>query len=74
MHKPNRLDVAINDIANALADLNVPRSQRVAIFERSIQSVVDLAIAEHEFAQLTGIRDDLSRVEQIRVSSGRQHD
>ena len=65
----NRLDVAITDIANALADLNVPRSQRVAIFERSIQSVVRFAISEHEVAQLTGIRDDLSRVEQIRIDS-----
>lgn len=63
----NRLDVAITDIANALADLNVPRAQRVAIFERSIKSVVRFAISEHEVAQLTGIRDDLSRVEQIRL-------
>jgi len=68
----SRTDVIIADISAALVDLKVEdRRQRLAIFAKSIESVVNFAIIEHQAEQFRGIHEDLARVAQIQEHSKR---
>lgn len=68
----SRTNLIIADISGALADLKVEdRGQRLAIFAKSIESVVNFAIAEHQAAKYNAIREDLARVAAIQAASKR---
>jgi hypothetical protein len=66
----NRTDLAINDLARALADLKVPsQEQKRAIFEKSLASLVRFAISQHQVEQFIGSQSDMARVDEIRQQS-----
>jgi hypothetical protein len=68
-----RTDVAVNDLARALADLKVKsQEQKRAIFEQSLASLVRFAISEYQVSQVIGTRDDMARVDEILQQSKQQ--
>ncbi len=64
-----RTEVAIHDIASALANLRVSPEQRNAIFVQSLESLVRFAISEHETRHIREAQNDLARVAEIQEGS-----
>lgn len=65
-----RTDLAIHDLARALADLQVKNfAQKRQIIEKTLESLVRFAISEHEVAPIRAAQDDLRKVGEILAKS-----
>jgi hypothetical protein len=61
-----RTDVAINDLARALADLKLNnQEQKRQVFAKSLEGLVRFAISQHQVEQYIGSQSDLARVNEI---------